>query len=329
MSDSVLAKKLENRSVGRSPLPDLDLVGENFGRILEENLRPLLKTIVGALIMDCTITKLADVVDSIPVPAMLGVIESDASDRMALVNMSADLVYHIVDMRMGGDPTVSPMTTTRSFTGIDTQLCMDMFQAVLNSFETAVEESVGVPLSTKFRVSGHKQDINTVRIAPKSADVVLLSVSLDIGEAARSGDFDLIVPLSILDILRAETLKVDATEFLNANDLWLDQMRAAAATAPIPLHAILHREALSLSHVKNLEPGQMIPIPRDAIANVAVVQSLGTPLMCELAHGRLGAFEGDKVIKLNEDPRTDMRSSIDRAIKPRATPAAVLPEIDE
>ncbi|MEO0913284.1 MAG: hypothetical protein AAFY59_09895, partial [Pseudomonadota bacterium] len=175
-----------------------------------------------------------------PVPAMLGVIESPSTDRMALVNVSADLVYHVVDMRMGGDPTVSPMTTTRSFTSIDVQLCMDLFAAVLRSFEQAVEESVGVPLDMNFKVTGHKQDINTVRIAPKTADVVLLSVSLDIGEAARSGEFALIVPLSIMDLLRAATMKVDVTEHISANDLWLKQMRQSVSSAEIPLHAILH-----------------------------------------------------------------------------------------
>lgn len=314
MSTTVLAKKLENRSVGRSPLPDLEMIGENFGRILEEHLRPLLKTIVGALIMDCAITKLADVVDAIPVPAMLGVIESEGSDRMALVNLSADLVYHIVDMRMGGDPTVSPTPTTRSFTGIDTQLCMDIFDAVLRAFEKAVEESVGVPLDTTFFVAGHKQDINTVRIAPKSADVVLLSVSLDIGEAARSGDFDLIVPLSILDILRAATLKVDATDYLNSNDLWLAQMRTAASEATIPLHAVLHREAMSLSDVRNLERGDLLRLPADALTNVAMVQSIGTKHECELVKGRLGTYDGNKVIKLTEDGRRELGTSLGKVL---------------
>ncbi len=315
MSESVLAKKLSNRSVGRSPLPDLDLIGENFGRILEDNLRPLLKTIVGAFIMDCEITKLADVVDSIPVPAMLGVIESESSDRMALANLSADLVYHIVDMRMGGDATVSPMTTTRSFTAIDVQLCMDVFGVILRSFEQSVEESVGVPLDTNFRVTGHKQDINTVRIAPKTADVVLLSVSLDIGEAARSGDFALIVPLSILDLLRAATLKVDVTEHLSANDLWLQQMRQSASSAEVKLHAVLHTAKMPLADAQAIEIGQIIPIPREALANISLVQGLGTKMMSDVGVGKLGAFNNQKVIKLTEEPRPELRTTVGRIIQ--------------
>ncbi|QHQ36367.1 FliM/FliN family flagellar motor switch protein [Algicella marina] len=315
MSESVLAKKLSNRSVGRSPLPDLEIIGETFGRILEDHLRPLLKTIVGAFIMDCEITKLAEVVDAIPVPAMLGVIESDSSDRMALVNLSADLVYHIVDMRMGGDPTVSPMVTTRSFTAIDVQLCMDVFDRVLRAFELAVEENVGVPLKTNLKVTGHKQDINTVRIAPKTADVVLLTVSLDIGEAARSGEFSLIVPLSILDMLKAATMQADMTEHIDDNDLWLQQMRMSATNAEIPLHAILHTLKLPLASVREIKVGNVLPIPRAALQNITMVQAIGSTRESELATGKLGAFDNQKVVKLKEDPRPELRGSLTKIVK--------------
>ena len=310
----VLQRMLSGRRVGRSPLPDLDLIGENFGRQMEDALRPILKTTVGALILDCQVTKLADVLDRIPVPSMLGVIEAEGADRMALVNLGSDLVYHVVDMRMGGDATVAPATTTRSFSAIDTQLCRDVLDAVLASFSRAVEESLGVPLDTVFRVAGQKQDISTVRIAPASADVMLITASLDIGEAARSGEFDLIVPLSILDVLRAAILEAETLEPAAPNDLWVSQMRRCAAEAEVPLHGILHRLTLPLSAVEQLQEGQVIPIPCNALTQVEMVQSLGTRYQATLAHGRLGMFEGEKVIKLLDEPPAALQDSIARLI---------------
>lgn len=312
--EGVLARKLSSRRVGRSPLPDLDLIGENFGRLLEDHLRPILKTMVGALIMDCEITKLADVVDGIPVPSMLGVVETDDTDRMALINLGSDLVYHIVDMRMGGDPTIAPQPTTRSFSSIDAQLCTDVFQAVLDAFGRAVQESLGVPLETAFRIGGHKQDINTVRIAPKSADVLLISASLDIGEAARSGDFDLIVPLSILDVLRAALLQTDVAEHVSPNDLWYQQMRRCAAEAELPLHAVLHRLEMPLAEVEALETGQVLTLPRVALAQVELVQCLGTEFEASLAAGRLGRADGEKVLKLVEPPPPHVQDTLARLI---------------
>ncbi len=316
MSESgVLERKLSSRRVGRSPLPDLEMIGENFGRVLEENLRPILQTLVGALILDCEITKLTDVVDKIPVPSMLGVVENDNTDRLALVNLGSELVYNIVDMRMGGDAATAPHPTTRSFTAIDAQLCMDVFDAILRSFTRAVEESLGVPLETGFRVAGHKQDINTVRIAPKSADVMLISASLDIGEAARSGDFDLIMPLSMLDVVRASVIQSEMAETASPNDLWVLQMRRFAAEAEVPLHAVLHRESMPLAAVRMLEVGQMLTMPGTALAQVELVQAMGTEFQSTLAAGRLGMYEGGKVLKLTEPPDPQVQMQLERMVR--------------
>lgn len=313
---AVMEQKLGSRRVGRSPLPDLDLIGENFGRVLEDNLRPILKAMVGALILDCEITKLVDVIDKIPVPSMLGLIENDSTDRMALINLGSDLVYHIVDMRMGGDAAQAPQPTTRSFSAIDAQLCMDIFEAILRSFERAVQESLGVPLETSFKVVGHKQDINTIRIAPKSADVMLISTSLDIGEAARSGDFDLIMPLSILDVLRASIMNADVTEIVSPNDLWLAQMRQCAAEAQVPLHGVLHRMPLPLAEVEALEVGQVLTLPRAALTQVELTQAVGTEHEAALATGRLGSAEGEKVLKVTEPPTDALQDSLRKLIYP-------------
>jgi len=292
------------------------LIGENFGRVLEDNLRPILKAMVGALILDCEVTKLVDVLDKIPVPSMLGIIENESTDRLALINIGSDLVYHLVDMRMGGDAAQAPQPTTRSFSAIDAQLCMDVFDAILVSFSKAVEESLGVPLDTEFRVSGHKQDINTLRIAPKSADVMLISASLDIGEAARSGDFDLIMPLSILDVLRASIMQSDVTDFVSPNDLWLLQMRQCAAEAEVPLHGVLHRMHMPLEDIEELQVGQVLTVPRAALTQVELTQAIGTEHEVPLAEGRLGSAEGEKVLKVTEPPTEAIQRSLEKLIYP-------------
>lgn len=307
-ANPVLEHKLSHQRVGRSPLPDIELIGENFGRILEDNLRKLLKTNVGALILDCEVTKLASVVDQIPVPAMLGVVELAGSDHRALINVTSDLVFHIVDMRMGGDSAQAVMPTTRSFTGIDTALCMGFFEVVLGSLLAGIEESVGAPVGKSLRVVQCKQDISTVRIASKSADVMQMLVSLDIGAAARSGDFELILPLSVLDVFRAATKQSDLAFPENTQDHWLQRMRDSVGEAGLPVSAILQTRRMSLADVKMLQVGQVLPIPADAVGAVELVVAQGTPHQATLAPARLGVFQGNKVVKLTEAAAPDITS---------------------
>lgn len=310
----ILGKKVGNRRVGRSPLPDIDLIGENFGIVLEDKLRPLLKTIVGSFVMDCEITKLSDVVDDIPVPAMLGIVGVEGTENLALINISSDLVYHVVDMRMGGDAASAPMPTTRSFTGIDVQLCLDVFQAVLDSFTKAIEDSLGVPLKENLRIIGSKQDINTVRVAPKTADVLLLKVALDIGEAARGGEFDLVVPLAILDIFKASTTGVEDLRPPSPNDLWRKQMRKSAAASRIDLQAVLHTLKLSVSQVKNLEVGDVLPLPPTCLKETELVMALGHKEQTTIGEGRVGGYNENKVLKLSAPLPEKIRQSLEAAI---------------
>ena len=312
--EQVLEKKVGNRRVGRSPLPDIDLIGENFGIVLEDHLRPLLKTIVGAFVMDCEITKLVDVVEDIPVPAMLGLVALENSENSALINVSSDLVYHIVDMRMGGDAANAPTPTTRSFTGIDVQLCMDLFDAILMSFSKAIEDSLGVPLKEKLTVSGSKQDINTIRIAPKSADVLLLKVALDIGEAARGGDFNLIVPLAVLDIFKASTNRSEEVIEFSPNDLWRQQMRKSAAVSKVELHSVLHTAKMSLIDVKDLAVGQVIALPQNSLREANLVMALGCKEQSIVGSGRIGAYNENKVIKLVDPPSEEIKESLSKMV---------------
>jgi len=325
-ANPVLEHKLSHQRVGRSPLPDIELIGENFGRILEENLRKLLKTNVGALILDCEVTKLAQVVDQIPVPAMLGVVELGGSDHRALINLTSDLVFHVVDMRMGGDSSQAVMPTTRSFTGIDTALCMGFFEVTLGSLLAGIEESVGAPVNRTLKVVQCKQDISTIRIAPKSADVLQMLVSLDIGAAARSGDFELVLPLSVLDVFRAETKQSDLEFPEDTDDHWLQHMRESVGEASLPVSAILQTRRMALADVKALKVGQVLPLPSEAVGSVDMVVAQGMPQQLSLAKAKLGVFQGNKVVKLTEGVARDVQDYLSRCLAVDTDPPKPAPK---
>ena len=94
-------------------------------------------------------------------------------------------------------------------------------------------------------------------------------MDLTLGEAGRSGRFLLILPLSALDVIRAS---IQARNLQAAkdrpNDLWKTLMRRAAANAPVPVDAVLHRQTLSLAALQSLHVGQVLEIPRQAVEEI-------------------------------------------------------------
>ena len=313
--ENVLAKKVGTGGTSRSPIADIERLGDMFVRMTETALRPVLQSTISGMVLETEVTKMTTVAEGIPVPALLGVLDFPGAANRALINMSADLVYHIIDLRLGGDSGVCPVPTTRSFTAIDYVLCKPALTAVSHCFEDAIETVADGPLRDRFDLADIKQNITSVTIAPDNADVLVIKASLDIGTAARGGDFDLIVPLSVLDVVRSSVDQRSSADKVAANDIWRMRMRKAVEEAEIPLTAILHRGAYKASFIDNLQVGQVIPISGNATQAVSLMMKPGTSQEAEFAVTRLGAFEGRKVLKLADDPNRAMVAYLRESMK--------------
>lgn len=314
-AENVLLKKLGTTKTSRSPIPMIEELGDNFARLLEGALNPVVKTTTSALVMSCEVTKLAEVLEGIPAPAMLGVVGIEEAENMALINIGSDLVYHIVDLRMGGNAGASPMPTVRSFTGIDVVLCVDVFNTLLESFGEAISETLDAPKLAKMKLVDFKQNVSMVRIAPENAEVLLLTVSLDVGPMARNGDVDMIVPLSVLDVIRAATENAPSPKQAKSrNDIWKSHMQAAAANAIAPTIVLLDRQMMSVTELEALKPGDLLELPSSAQTKAQIVVFPGTTTEMTIADGHVGAYERRKVVKFNKDPDEAIRNYLQTAL---------------
>ena len=313
--ENILSQKLSNKGVGRSPISDTEKLGDRFVRIAERNLGPLLKVSVSGMMLDNEVTRLAAVAEGIPVPALLGVLSFKGSESQALINMSSDLVFHIVDLLMGGDPEVCPMPTTRSFTAIDYGLLEGVLNAISKAFGQAISEMLGGELKSEFELVDIQQNITNISVAPDNADVLKFEISLDMGEAARGGDFDLVVPLSVLDIVRSSFEKKVNTDAEGVKDIWRESMQIAAIEADIPLTAVLHKAKLKASDIEGFTVGQVIPIPSNAPQSVALEIRHKGETQTEIASARLGVFEGKKVLKLTTSLNPRLQSYLQSVVQ--------------
>lgn len=312
--ENVLARKLTTQGVGRSPIADIERLGDRFVREVERKIGELLRVSVSGMVLETEVTRLSTVAEGVPVPALLGVLSFEGAEASALINFSADAVFHIVDLLMGGDPETCPTPTTRSFTAIDYGLMEDMLEAVAQSFETAVTELLDGTLKASFTVKDIQQNITNVSIAPDNADVLYINSALDMGDAARGGDLDLVVPLSILDIVRSSVSKEEKIEDPSIKDIWRERMKRAAREADIPLTAILHKGRYKAQYLEDLEVGQVIPIPSNATQSISIVTKSTGPTETEIAKAKLGAFEGKKVIKLVSPPNSGLMAYLNDVV---------------
>jgi len=316
-SASVLSQKLRHGGVARSPLAETDLLGETFARGVEDRMRLLVKTLIGTAVAAARVSKLADATSTITGPAILGLVDVEDADTPGLIALESDLAYHLIDLTLGGDPSLAPEAHARPFTAIDMALGRLHLDAILAAFGHAIGASLGRPLTKGLTIRDLRQNLSQLRLAPDYIDVLVLGMDLTLGEAGRSGRFLLILPLSALDVIRAS---IQARNLQAAkdrpNDLWKTLMRRAAANATVPVDAVLHRQSLSLAALQSLQVGQILEIPRQAVEEIqlAIPQPGGRTAL--LAQGRLGAYQNNKVIKLATPPDRRVVVHIERALRP-------------
>jgi len=300
IEDNVLVRKLRRGGIARSPLPDTEFVGQAFARQIEKAMRPLVKSPVSAMAIETRTVKVAEALQDVPVPAMLCLTGIDKAKSQGLLVIDTDLAYHLIDLMLGGDPALAPAPITRTFTAIDLALCHHAQEGILTAACEALGAAFGRPFGRQLTIAGQMQDITQVRFAPQHVDVLAFNVALDIGPAARSGKLHLFLPLAMLDVICA--MMQDDQEVAVAEeeptDLWHVQMRRAAAIAPVAVQAVLHRQRMSIEAAMALAPGDVIEVPAAAPSEIQLTIAQPGGARAVLAVGRLGAYRGGKVVKL-------------------------------
>jgi flagellar motor switch protein FliM len=314
---SVLSKKLKHGGLARSPLADTELLGETFARGVEDRMRLMVKTVVGTTVGAVRVAKLSDATGAITGPSVLGLVAVEDADTPGLIALEPDLAYHLVDLTLGGDPMQAPTPLARPFTAVDMALCRLHLDAILDAFAHAIGANLGRPLTKGLSIRDLRQSLSQLRLAPDYIDVMVFGVELSLGEAGRRGRFSLVLPLSALDVIRAsiQARNVQAARD-RPNDLWKTLMRRAAASAPVPVDAVLHRQALSLAALQGLQVGQVIEIPRQAVEEIRLTIPQPGGRTALLAEGRLGVYLDNKVVKLISSPDRRVVTHIERALRP-------------
>lgn len=317
----VLSKKLSRSGIARSPLPDTDLIGETYARGLEDRLRPLVKTMLAAEIAAPRVTRLSEALRPITTPALIGLVEIADADTPALIAFDNALAQNLIDLTLGGDPSSAPEPGERTLTAIDMSLGRLYLEAALQAFGTALGSTLGAPLTKALRLRDLRQSLGQMRLGPDYIDVLVFRLTLVMAEAGRRGTADLVLPLSALDVIRASfDVQANAAARDRPNDLWKTLMRRAAATAPVPMDAVLHRQPMSLAALQALAVGQVLEIPAESPETIALSIAQPGGRTAVVASGVLGAFRGRKVVKLAAAPDARLIGHVRRALRAAPPP---------
>ena len=256
-------------------LPMLEVVFDRLVRVLSTSLRNFTSDNVEVSLDNITSLRFGDYLNSIPLPAMLGVFKAEEWDNYGLLTIDSSLIYSIVDVLLGGRRGAAAIRIEgRPYTTIERSLVERLVHVILNDLSTAFD-----PLSpVTFRHDRLETNPRFATIARPANAVILARLRIDMED--RGGKIELCLPYATLEPVRDLLLQMFMGEKFGRDTIWESHLATQLFQTDVEIEAVLDEITVSLNQVLKLKVGSRIMLNSGPKDNV------------ELRCGQAGLFVG-------------------------------------
>jgi flagellar motor switch protein FliM len=275
--------------VSHERLPMLEIVFDRMVRLMSTSLRNFFQGNVEVTIEGITSVRFGDYLDSIPLPALLAVIQAEGWGNSALMTIESTLTYAALDALLGGGRPTGGNTRLdgRAFTFIETQLIRRFVNVALQDAETAFS-----PLSpVKFVVDRVETNPRFAMITRHANASILVDLRIDL--EGSGGTLQILLPYATIEPIRPLLLQSFVGEKLGRDMTWESHFATQIWQADVEIEAVLHETSLPLRQVLEWKTGDTVMF--EARPDALVSLRCGDMVITE---GRIGRVEDRVAIQL-------------------------------
>ena len=279
-------------------LPMLEIVYDRLVRMLSTSLRNFTSDNVEVSLDNITSLRFGDYLNSIPLPAMLGVFKAEEWDNFGLLTVDSALIYSIVDVLLGGRRgTTSMRIEGRPYTTIERNLVERMLHLILNDLSAAFD-----PLSpVTFRFDRLETNPRFATIGRSANAVILAKLRVDMED--RGGKIELCLPYATLEPVRELLLQMFMGEKFGRDSIWETHLSKELWATEVEISAILGELTIDLADALNLQVGSRVLL--NTVVNSPIELRCGD---APLFMGKMGRREGNIAIKVEDRARKNRNS---------------------
>jgi flagellar motor switch protein FliM len=278
---SGLRALINSAVVSYERLPMLEIIFDRLVRLMTTSLRNLASDNIDVSLDQITSIRFGDYLNSIPLPAMIGVFRSEQLDNFGLVTIETNLIYSIVDVLLGGRRgTTTTRVEGRPYTTIERELVTRMIEVVLHDASQAF-----APLTpVKFKLDRIETNPRFAAIARPPNAALLVQLRLDMED--RGGRLELLLPYATLEPIRKLLLQQFMGEKFGRDNIWEGHLASELWRTRVEVRAIMDDMKAPLKTVLNLKVGDTLML--NAPAEAPVVLKCGPMALTTARVGRLG-----------------------------------------
>ncbi len=288
---------IDSAMVSYERLPMLEVVFDRLVRLMTTSLRNFTSDNVEVSLDRITSVRFGDYLNSIPLPAILGVFRAEEWDNFGLATVNSNLIYAIIDVLLGGrrgQPQVR--IEGRPYTTIETNLVKRMIEVVLADAELAFK-----PLSpVKFNIDRLETNPRFAAISRPANAAILVRLRIDM--EGRGGNLELLLPYATIEPIRGVLLQMFMGEKFGRDPIWEGHLATEIGHAEVAIDAVLYEAKLPLKRLIELSVGDTLPL--DVRPDALVTVRCGDVALTEGRIGRVGDRVAVRVARPLRKPKT-------------------------
>lgn len=274
-------------------LPMLEVVFDRLVRMQSTSLRNFTSDNVEVSLDNIQSLRFGDYLNSIPLPAMLGVFKAEEWDNYGLLTVDSSLIYSIVDVLLGGRRGTAPIRVEgRPYTTIERSLVERIVHVILNDLSAAFDPLAPVT----FRFDRLETNPRFATIARPANAVILATLRVDMED--RGGKIELCLPYATLEPVRELLLQMFLGEKFGRDSIWETHLANQLWQTHVEIEAVLDEIKLPLDQAVKWRVGSQIML--NATPQSEVTLRCGES---ELFVGTMGRHDGNIAIKVHDRAR--------------------------
>ena len=235
-------------------LRTLEIIFENYGRLLSTNMPAYLRKSVQVDVMNAEANTYSEFSNALSNPVLLGVINFAPLDGNIMIELASNLGFAIVDRMLGGYG--NPLDRSRDFTEIELVI-LERIMEICTNMMVEPWESVAAIEPRLERIETNSQFAQFISPTEMTA---IITLSIKIGDV--EGLMNICIPYtcveSVIDKLNTKywysALKEDVS------GTYSDAIQNIIDFAKIPVRAMLGRSSISVNDFANLQMGDVIKL---------------------------------------------------------------------
>jgi flagellar motor switch protein FliM len=290
---------INSAMVSYERLPMLEIIFDRLVRLMTTSLRNFTSDNVEVSLDRITSVRFGDYLNSIPLPAILGVFKAEEWENFGLITINSSLIYSIIDVLLGGRRGQTAVRIEgRPYTTIETNLVKRMIEVVLADAELAFK-----PLSpVKFNIDRLETNPRFAAISRPANAAILVRLRIDMED--RGGTIELLLPYATIEPIREVLLQMFMGEKFGRDPTWEGHLATEIGQAEIAVSAVLYEAPLPLRQIMELDVGDTLML--DLKSDATVIVRCGDTMLTEGRMGRVGDRVAVRVGKPLRKPSTTL-----------------------